>query len=87
MFLCFFNEKKTSSKYVCVTWNKETKKWQAQIVHNKKHIYIGSFENENDAAKAVNCKCKELKIPMKNPEGEALDNETLERLKQKVIRC
>ena len=70
-----------------VTWNKENKKWLTQIYHNKKEIYFGSFENEKDAARAVNSKCMELKILIKNPVVGVLDNEFWERLKQKVIRC
>ena len=71
-----------------VTWNKYNKKWQAHIYHNKKSIYIGAFENEKDAAKAVNSKCMKLKIPIKNPVVGVLDNEDLKRLKKlKVIRC
>ena len=87
MCFLFLNEKKNSSKYVGVTWIKDNKKWQGQIGHNKKNIYIGAFENEKDAAKAVNSKCMELKIPRKNLEVGALDNKVWERLKLKVIRC
>ena len=87
MQVLFLNEKKDSSKYVGVCWSKKRKKWLAQIYHNKKQIWFGSFENEKDAAKAVNSKCMELKIPMKNLEVETLDNKVWERLKLKVSRC
>lgn len=33
-------------------WYKPNKKWLAQIVVNKKHIYLGSFTNEQDAREA-----------------------------------
>ena len=54
------------------------------MFHNKKLIYIGSFENDKDAAKAVNLKCKELKIPPKNPGIGVLDK-TSKNLKETVI--
>ena len=78
--------KRSSSKYVGVTWIKRDKKWKAFLHHNKKHIHIGCFKNEKDAARAVNWKCKELKIPMKNPElVGVLDDEKLKQLKEKVM--
>lgn len=48
---------KHSSTYTGVTWNKECKKWQAQINHKYKHKHIGLFINEIDAHNAY---CKEL---------------------------
>jgi hypothetical protein len=50
----------TSSKYVGVTWNKQIKKWIAQIQINKKHIHIGCFINEYDAYLAYKNKLKEI---------------------------
>ena len=45
-----------------------------QIYHTmhgtKKNIYCGSFSTELEAAQAVNTKCVELDIPLKNPEIE-----------------
>jgi len=40
---------KTSSKYVGVCWDKRRNNWQAFITINKKHIYLGSFNNEYEA--------------------------------------
>jgi hypothetical protein len=69
-----------------VYWDKQNKKWKASLLHNNKRIYIGCFKNEKNAVKAVNWKCKELKIPIKNPEVVGvLDNDQLKKLKQKVI--
>ena len=46
---------------------------------------MGCFQIEKDAARAVNWKCEELKIPIKNPEVVGvLDDEQLKKLKQKV---
>lgn len=35
-----------------VYWNKTAKKWQAQIVLKQKFIYLGCFDNKEDAIKA-----------------------------------
>lgn len=52
--------KGSSSKYKGVCWHKQCKKWFAQIVLNKKHYYLGLYENEIDAAKAYNKRAKKL---------------------------
>ena len=44
--------KNPSSKYKGVSWRKQTKKWDVQIRYNGKTKFIGSFENETEAAKA-----------------------------------
>jgi len=40
-----------SSKYKGVTWNSKRKKWIASIGENGKNYYLGSFEDEIEAAK------------------------------------
>jgi len=40
------------SKFKGVTWHRGKKIWQTQIVLNQKHIYIGSFKDEEQAARA-----------------------------------
>jgi len=42
----------TSSKYRGVWYNKQTKKWRATIVVNRKRKQIGYFKHEIDAARA-----------------------------------
>jgi len=41
-----------SSKYQGVTWYKKANKWRARIRVNKKLIYLGSFDDELEAANA-----------------------------------
>ena len=43
-----------TSGYKGVTYNKTNKKWQASISVNKDRLYIGSFNNIKDAARAYN---------------------------------
>lgn len=52
--------KNTSSKYIGVSWNKTHKKWSTETRKDKIKIFIGYFDNENDAAEAYNKKCLEL---------------------------
>jgi len=51
-----YNRKKISrpcsSKYKGVCWHKKSLKWQAEVMFEKKSIYLGYFKNEIDAAKA-----------------------------------
>ena len=82
----FFIEKRDLGKYVGVYWLKQKKTWRASMTHNSQTHYIGCFEFEEDAAKAVNSKCQELNIPLKNLSVGVLDNETLKKLTAKVIK-
>ena len=49
-----------TSKYYGVTFDKQKTKYRAVLVHNKKQINLGFYENELDAAKAYNEKANEL---------------------------
>jgi len=42
-----------TSRFKGVSYNKSTKKWQANININKKRIYLGSFKTEEEAYNAV----------------------------------
>ena len=44
--------KKKTSKYRGVSWNKEYKKWRAEITINDIGFHLGRFDNEEDAYKA-----------------------------------
>jgi hypothetical protein len=48
----FKSDGSKQSKYKGVSWHKKTDKWMAAITFNTKHIYLGLFENDIDAAKA-----------------------------------
>lgn len=49
-----------SSQYKWVIFAKWAKKWRAQIMLNNKHIHLGYFNNEQDAALSYNKKAIEL---------------------------
>ena len=83
-FYIYIYEKTTSSNYRGVCWYETQKKWKATVNHNNKKMHLGYFENEKDAAMAVNFKCKELTIPMRNPGVGVLDYKSLKQI-TKVI--
>ena len=45
-------EGRTSSTYTGVCWHKQVKKWRAYASIRKKHIHLGLFTDEKEAAKA-----------------------------------
>jgi hypothetical protein len=51
---------KKSSKYVGVYWDKSRNRWSVEITFKRKKIYIGRFENEDDAGMAYDMKALEL---------------------------
>jgi hypothetical protein len=51
---------KHTSKYYGVTFSKQSNKYKALLVYNKKQIHLGFFESELEAAKAYNVKAEEL---------------------------
>ena len=50
----------TSSRFKGVYWHKIRRKWYAKIDIDNKRIYLGSYEDELDAASAYNTKAVEL---------------------------
>lgn len=49
-----------TSKFKGVCWHKKNKKWIAGIFINKKKIYLGQFESEEDAAAAYNAAARKF---------------------------
>jgi len=48
-----------TSEFKGVHWHKRKKKWEAEIMHNEKHFHVGSFVNEEDAARAYDAAARE----------------------------
>ena len=53
-------EKRNTSGFKGVSWDRRNKKWRAMIGHNNKMYYMGLFTDKIDAAKAYDQKAKEL---------------------------
>ncbi len=45
----YHQQRKTSSKYTGVYWDKKSNKWRAYITHKKKRTYLGYFTDEYEA--------------------------------------
>ena len=56
-----------SSDYYGISWHSTREKWQAAFKHEGLSRWCGYYEDELDAAMAINKKCDELGIPHKNP--------------------
>ncbi|TXG80315.1 MAG: Fis family transcriptional regulator [Spirochaetes bacterium] len=46
------SSKKSFSKYLGVYWNNNIKKWYSQLGNDNKKTYLGSFDSEEEAARA-----------------------------------
>jgi len=57
---CSKDRKNKTSKFRGVCWNKKHSKWVAQLYHGRKHIWLGYFKMEKDAAKAYQDKLEEI---------------------------
>lgn len=60
-------QKRSSSKYLGVSWSRKESKWIAQIGKNKKNLRIGCFDTEIEAALAYNNKALKLHAEFANP--------------------
>lgn len=43
---------RTSSGYIGVSWHEKDKRWTAQVVVDKRRVFIGNFTHESHAARA-----------------------------------
>ena len=68
MFFCVQKQKKRRNKFTCVYFDKRVSKYLATFTYAAKNYFCGYFLTELEAAQAVNIKCVELDIPLKNPE-------------------
>ena len=73
---CFQKKRRNTSKFTGVYFRKETSKYETQVKHGKELYYCGCFLNELEAVQAVNAKCVELNIALKNPEVGLPENKT-----------
>ena len=55
------SERQGPSKFVGVGWDKKNRKWRAQIRHDGKNQHLGSFDDEHDAARAVDTAARRLR--------------------------
>jgi len=62
--------KKPKSEYLGVSWCNTKNTWVARVWHptERKLIWAGYHQNEKSCALAVNEKCLDLQIPLKNPQ-------------------
>ena len=54
--------KDNKSGAVGVTWHKKTKKWQAELSHEREHFYLGLYTCLIEAARVLNNKILELEL-------------------------
>jgi hypothetical protein len=71
-----YQKQEKISQYKGVTWNKQRKKWCAQVHYKGGNFkFGGSFKDELDAAKRVNQICEKLGIPSQNPKISTIPNQ------------
>jgi len=69
-------KKEKASQYKGVYWSKQNKKWYAQlVVKGEKTKHGGYFNDELDAGKRCNQLCEDFRIPLQNPDINAMPNE------------
>ena len=57
----------TSSQYVGVSFNKHARKWEANIMSDRKAVHLGCFDNELEASNAYQLALAKLKDGIFNP--------------------
>jgi hypothetical protein len=79
-------KKEKTSQYKGVYWRGKRGKWCVQLrLKKQKPICGGHFKDEMDAAKRANQLCKELGIPLQNPEMSAIPNQKYQVTKKFIL--
>lgn len=73
--------KKMTSKYPCVSWNRNARKWQAYMRIKGKRIHLGYYETEEEAASVVQKAKAERAQQMDSTSSEELKPKTTEKPK------
>jgi hypothetical protein len=64
----------SSSSYNGVFYNEKTEKWLPSIFCNKKHVYLGCYDSEVEAAYAYDCAVRIRKLTDRRENGIERDN-------------
>jgi len=74
------------SRFKGVSWYARGEKWRGQLNHkgHPKSIYCGLHEDELSAAIAVNNKCRELGVPLKNPDLDSFISSARQKNNKRV---
>jgi len=82
------NAERKKSRFKGVYWETRDQKWRARIYFGGKRLSAGSHTEELEAARAVNRLCRQLRMPVKNPEADtdmSIKSENWEALPQDVL--
>jgi hypothetical protein len=55
------SERQGPSKFVGVSWDKKNRRWKARIKHERKNQNLGTFDDEHEAARAVDMAARRLR--------------------------
>ena len=70
--LCF--QKRKENGFTGVSWVTACEKYSTSLCANGKKYSCGHFSNQLEAAQAINLKCVELDLPLKNPQAGLPEN-------------
>jgi hypothetical protein len=55
------SEQQGPSEFIGVSWTKKDRKWEAKITHDGKQQHLGRFDDEQEAARAVDAAARRLR--------------------------